>query len=1053
MFLNARRGALFSSALMTALLFAPLLAPASFAAVGVRANAGPSQVVAVNDTVVFDGSRSYTLSGNNLTYTWDFNQADGIQVDATGVAASHIYNTTGIFTATLAVSDGAQSDTDTTTIIVTASNGTVPGVPNLPPVAVPPRNQLGFQNVSMVFDGTRSFDPNGDNLTYEWDFNELDGLTPGGDAQGAVVNWTYYKAGVYNVTLIVSDGTASDSGRTSAIILPDNGTLIPGVNIPPVAVARGDQFGDVNMTFNFNANLSFDLDGDTMHFTWDFDSRDGTTAVDAEGQVVSHRFRDPGIYNVTLTAADAQGQGTDTLRVVVTQGGVVPGVGNIPPIAIISSPLPGSRHDPGVAVHFNGTRSFDPDSTSGGNLRCQWDDASRSNGANVLVLSQSCDMNYVFAVNDSGIHEVALLVEDPGGAIGVNQVTFIVNGSGPLNQQPSCTLEGPATGTVGEVLNFTANCTDPESDPMNYTWDFDLSDGLGGAQATGRNVTWTYTAAGRYTVTVQVLDGAHRNVPVLAFLNLQIAAKALHAPLAFAGNDTTAQVGQGIVFDCTGNDTDGNITLFEWDFNGDGTYDYRNPDSGFTIYSYAAEGNYTAVCRVTDNDGLTGTDGRSVVITPAPNNAPTADAGPDKPNETQGLQTFFHGTGSDSDGAVALYEWDFQGDGLYDWSNSTSGDAFYTYPDAGTYQAVLRVTDNRGAKGTDTTNVNVKRNQPPVAEAGPDQDVAAGQQVAFSGAASHDAEGQITKYSWDFDSSDGIQEDFTGVAPVHTYTRGGSYLVTLTVYDALGQSDTDTLFVRVTQTGGVEISVDSEGSKEVAPDTTSSYLLTVKNAGDGTDTIKLTLGGDPDIVSWYTLETAQIANMEAGSVRIVRLNVAVPKTALVDDAQEIKVEASSVADSLKFADVSVYTTVKEVVRIDASFTSFPTSMRAGETIEVTLRVANTGNRDARVTFADFAGDNAWLTVRPPVLPPLTVKPYKSVNFTLDLTVPASASSGTHPISVTVKVAQTTVSDTVSSDLQVTGNSSFIPTLTAPALILGIVVAAAMLFRTRPARRT
>lgn len=1047
---NSRRPALLCAALVLLSLGAPLVFGPALAAVGVRANAGASQVVSQGDTVILDGSRSYTLSGNNLSYAWDFNQSDGIQVDATGVVASHLYNETGIFTVTLTVDDGAQSDTDETSVVVTSTNGTVPGVPNLPPVAIPPLTQRGFQNVSMVFDGSRSFDPNGDNISYEWDFDELDGLTPGGDRQGAVTNWTYYEAGVYNVTLVVYDDSGgSDAGATSAIILPDNGTIIPGVNIPPVAVAEGDQLGMINEAMQFNANRSFDLDGDTMRFMWDFDSRDGSTQINAEGQVVTNTYAEAGIYNVTLTVTDPQGQDTDVLRVIVTDElGGVPGVSNLPPIAIITSPIPGQRYAPGEGIHFDGTNSIDPE---GGNFICEWFESSTS-GPTPVSFSTACDTSHAFA--EGGLKVVTLAVQDAGDAVGLNTVTIFINdsGGGPINRQPEGVIDGPGTGRVGEVLNFTANFTDADGDVLNYTWDFDLTDGFGvDPDATGRNVTHVYSSPGRYTIAVSVLDGAHRNVPVIDTHNLQIAPRETHPPEAFAGNDTTAQVGQGIVFDCFGTDEDGNITLFEWDFDGDGTFDYRNPDSGFTIYSYGRDGNFTAACRVTDNEGLTGIDSRRVVITPAPNDPPFADAGPDKANETQGVQTFLHGTGTDTDGAVTLFEWDFEGDGVFDWSNSSSGDAFHSYADAGTYQALLRVTDNRGARGTDTATVTVKRNQPPLANAGSDQSVNAGAQVQLSGAGSRDAEGSITKYSWDFDSSDGIQEDFTGVAPAHIYTRGGTYLVTLTVYDALGQSDTDTLFVDVLQTGGVSMTVDSEGSKEVAPDQSSSYLLTVTNTGDGTDTISLSITGDPAVVAWYTLETRQVSNMEAGGVRIVRLSVTVPRSALVDQASEVTVTATSAADTSKHADVTVFTTVKEVVRIEASFTSFPTEMKAGESVEVTVHVVNGGNRDARVSFQDLTGDSAWLALVSPA--PVTIKPGKTQDFTFTLAVPAGAAPGQHTISVTVRVAQSTVTDTVSIPLAVTGGGSFLPTLTPAALILGIVVAAGLIFRSRPTRRS
>jgi PKD repeat protein len=1032
---KVRRNAVFAAAVLVFTVFAPLAATPASAAVGVRANAGSSQVVNLGDAAFLDGSRSYTLSGGNLTYTWDFNQSDGIQQDAEGVLASHTYNATGIYTVTLVVTDGAQSDSDETTVVVSDSSGNVPGVPNLPPVAVPPRNQLGRQNVSMVFDGTRSFDPNGDPLNYSWDFNELDGLTPGGDATGAVVNWTYWVAGVFNVTLIVSDGNGSDSGRTSAIILPDNGTLIPGVNVPPVAVAEGDLVGRVNTTLEFNANRSFDADGDEMHFTWDFDSDDGSsTSVDAEGTVVWHMFRQTGLYNVTLTATDPQGQDTDTIRVIVTNElGGVPGVSNIPPVAIITSPIPGSRFDVNESVHFDGSQSFDVD----GSIRaCQWSDTSR--GPADAPFSSLCETNFSFA--EGGVKMVTFLIEDNAGQLGGNTVEFYVSGgNGPLNRQPTGNIEGPTTGDEDIVLNFTANFTDPDNDEMNYSWDFDLRDGLGGglnADAEGRNVTHAFADPGDYTIAVSVLDGNHRNVPVIETLNIHINERPTHAPTVNAGNDTTAVAGSGLVFDCRATDSDGNVTLYEWDFEGDGIFDFSSPDSGFTIFAYAREGNYTAVCRATDNDNVQATDGRHVVVSPAPNDLPVADAGADKLNETQGLQTFFHGTGLDTDGNISLYEWDFEGDGVFDYVSGSSGDAFHTYADAGTYLAVLRVTDNANGKGTDTATVQVRKNQPPIADAGPQQSVRAGEQVSFSGSGSRDPEGAITKYSWDFDASDGIQEDFTGV--------------TLTVYDSLSQFATDTMFVDVTQTGGVSIAVDSDGSKEVAPDQSSSYLLTVTNTGDGTDTISLTVDGEPDVVAWYTLETRQVANLEAGGVRIVRLTVAVPRGALVDQSTEVTVKASSGADASKTANVVVLTTVKEIVKVEVTFSSIPSSMKPGESSEVTVHIVNSGNRDIKVSFADRTDESAWLVLKSPLVP-YTIKASRSADFTFDLTVPAGTPAGQKSLTLTVKIVQSTVTDTATAALEVTGGA-FLPSFAAPGVMVGIVAVAFVMLLARPPRR-
>ena len=56
--------------------------------------------------------------------------------------------------------------------------------------------------------------------------------------------------------------------------------------------------------------------------------------------------------------------------------------------------------------------------------------------------------------------------------------------------------------------------------------------------------------------------------------------------------------------------------------------------------------------------------------------------------------------------------------------------------------------------------------------------------ITFDGSESYDCDGgTINSYSWDFDASDGIQEDATGITITHQYTTGGTYIVTLTVID------------------------------------------------------------------------------------------------------------------------------------------------------------------------------------------------------------------------------------------------------------------------------
>ncbi len=85
-------------------------------------------------------------------------------------------------------------------------------------------------------------------------------------------------------------------------------------------------------------------------------------------------------------------------------------------------------------------------------------------------------------------------------------------------------------------------------------------------------------------------------------------------PVADAGNDAAAYVGQSTSFEGIGSDIDGTIELYEWDFDGDGNYDWSSTTTGSTTHTYQEKETRIAKLRVTDNDGLTDTDTRIITI-------------------------------------------------------------------------------------------------------------------------------------------------------------------------------------------------------------------------------------------------------------------------------------------------------------------------------------------------------------------------------------------------------------------------------------------------------
>lgn len=72
------------------------------------------------------------------------------------------------------------------------------------------------------------------------------------------------------------------------------------------------------------------------------------------------------------------------------------------------------------------------------------------------------------------------------------------------------------------------------------------------------------------------------------------------------------------------------------------------------------------------------------------------------------LTVSFRGSGTDSDGSIASYHWDF-GDGY----TSTQQDQSHTYSSSGTYIVTFTVTDDKGATGTIPKTITVNPPEEP----------------------------------------------------------------------------------------------------------------------------------------------------------------------------------------------------------------------------------------------------------------------------------------------------------------------------------------------------
>ena len=162
-------------------------------------------------------------------------------------------------------------------------------------------------------------------------------------------------------------------------------------------------------------------------------------------------------------------------------------------------------------------------------------------------------------------------------------------------------------------------------------------------------------------------------------------------------------------------DTDGSITLYEFDFDWDGvegnfTVDESNITGLATTGSYATSGDYQIGLRVTDDDTFTGYTAVPLHV----NFPPIADLVkvPDVASLPQAAILNLDATGSsDSDGIIVNFDFDFDWDGVpgnftVDASNMSG---FYDLRllNAGTFTIGVRITDNNGAVDYDSVDIEV----------------------------------------------------------------------------------------------------------------------------------------------------------------------------------------------------------------------------------------------------------------------------------------------------------------------------------------------------------
>ena len=177
----------------------------------------------------------------------------------------------------------------------------------------------------------------------------------------------------------------------------------------------------------------------------------------------------------------------------------------------------------------------------------------------------------------------------------------------------------------------------------------------------------------------------------------------------------------------------------------------------------------------------------------------------------------------------------------YKWAVGSDNSTFTIELDSGKVVNELREDNNKASRP-------IFKNLRPIAVAGPDVRTDPDKPVVFDGSASRDLDGDIVKYSWDFD--DGTNA--TGVVTSHAFKESGYYNVYLTVTDEYGATSRDNRTIWVNHAPLI-----TNWSPKTGPTINEGEKLDLWVITSDTD-------GDKVTVTWF-LDGTQVAQGQAWS--------------------------------------------------------------------------------------------------------------------------------------------------------------------------------------------
>lgn len=625
-------------------------------------------------------------------------------------------------------------------------------------------------------------------ITYQWNFGD------GSTGTGANPSHTYNSPGIYTVTMIAQ----SPNGCHDTLEIID----YIRIGEPQIGAAGDTIVGCAPLQVDFISYALFTTSPFVSYF-WDLGN--GVTSTSPNPSTV---YTNPGVYNVTLIAVNAEGC-ADTLNLVsYIQAGI------LPTAAFSAQPNPACAAEAVVfsdsSLNVNGWYWDFGDGNFSGfqNPAHEYTDTgtfvvtlvANNNGCRdtirdtVRILPPIADFEWtpqpVCALGDTTRFFSTSIGADslwwdfgPGGTSNAHDTVQIYNSAGiyqvtliAWNFTTGCadTITKSVIVTV-PIVDFatpdTAGCApltsvfSDSSVASIASWAWNFGDGT---SSTLPNPTHTYTAPGYYTVSLTIVTSF--GCVITEQKPSYVVASGIYPNINPQPNP--ACLTDTVDFNNTSTSLD-SIISYDWVFGDGSTSTQPNPS-----HAYPSAGTYFVSLIMEDSYGCRDTVRDTMVVTPT--------------QVSIAFDTIFciGDTVQFTNNSINIdrYLWDF-GDG--NSTNSVFAPAHY-YDTLGTYPMVFAASDTLGCADTIAQNIHIV-DPVPGFSAAPTTGSCPPLLVQFTDSSSWDVIG------WQWDFGDGGTSALQN--PSHNYILPGSYDVTLIVTSAGGCQDT-IFYPNLIQIGG-----------------------------------------------------------------------------------------------------------------------------------------------------------------------------------------------------------------------------------------------------------